>query len=120
MATLSIVSNGTALDPKLPIDRSDVPVADDRRMVNAQLRRAFRAKKKRLAYGREGLTEAERAQWEAAHPWNTSYSHTDELGVTRTVMTMAFEDPLSESLPTVDGGTTGATFYDVRVEVEEV
>lgn len=120
MATLSIVSNGTALDPKLPIDRRDVPIKSGRRMVNGQLREAHRATKKRLAYGREGLTEAERATWAAAHPWGTSYSHTDELGVTRTVVTMAFDDPLTESNPTVDGGTAGATYYDVSVEVEEV
>ena len=122
MATLSLVSNGYALAPALPINRSDVLIADEQRMTNGQLRRALKGTgaKKRLSYGRPGLSEAERAIWVLAHPWTTSYSHTDELGVTRTVVTMAFEDTLSESKPSVEGGSTGATYYDVTVEVEEV
>lgn len=120
MATLSIVSNGYALNPLLPIERKDILIADTRRMLNGQLRRACRAVKKRLRYGDAHLSEAERGTWAAAHPWGWSYSHTDELGVTRTVVTTQFVDTLEESAPIVDGGTSGATFYRVEVEVEEV
>lgn len=123
MATLVITSNGYTLDgdlsPELPVEREDVLIADDQRMSNGQLRRAMKGTdaKKRLKYGRRNLTEAQRATWFAAHPWGTSYSHTDELGITRTVMTMARRDPLSRTKPSAPGTPA---YYDVSVEVEEV
>jgi len=117
MATLVIVSNGTSLYPELPIAREDIIVADDQRMLNGQLRRAYRAVKKRIAYGQRDSTEAERTTWLAAHPLNVSYTHTDELGVTRTVITTRRIDTLSRTAP-ASAGTPA--FYDLEIEVEEV
>lgn len=122
MAQLYITSNGTVIYPLLPIEREDVLVAEDRRHRSGQLRRAYIATKKRLRYSLTDATEAERTAWLTAHPWNTSYSHTDERGDTRTVVTLARVDALSRTTPLVEGGlsTTGDAFYDLSVEVEEV
>lgn len=117
MATLVIVSNGTNLSPELPITRQDILVGEDTRMLNGQLRRAYRATKKRLAYGRRHVTESERTGWLAAHPLNTSYTHVDELGVTRTVVTVARSDDLIRTQPLAAGTPA---YYDIQVEVEEV
>ena len=115
MATLAIVSNGSTIYPELPIDRARVIVAEDRRMVNGQLRRAYRAEKLRISYRRGGLTEAERTTWVSAHPLSTSYTHTDELGVTRTVVTTRRDEILEETIV-----ASNASFYRIEVEVEEV
>jgi hypothetical protein len=117
VATLSIVSNGYPLDPELPVAREDVLVGEDKRHRSGQLRRAHLAVKKRISYGCRHLSESARAQWIAAHPWAGSYSHTDELGVTRTVVTTARSDTLIRTEP----GTSGTpAYYDVQVTVEEV
>lgn len=122
MATLKYVSNGQTIFPELPIDREDLPIEDGRRGINGQLRTVHRATKKRLAYGRGNLSEAERATWITAHPLNTSFSHTDELGVTRTMKCLRRSDPFTRSKPAVNGGTntTGPATYRVDVELEEV
>ena len=115
MATLAIVSNGTTIYPELPIDRTPVLVAEDRRMVNGQLRRSYRAEKMRLSYRRGGLSEAERTTWVSAHPFSTSFTHVDELGVSRTVVTVRRDEVLEETIV-----ASNASFYVVQVEVEEV
>jgi len=115
VATLAIVSNGSTIYPELPIDRARVIVAEDRRMVNGQLRRAYRAEKLRISYRRGGLTEAERTTWVSAHPLSTSYTHTDELGTSRTVVTIRCDEVLEETIV-----ASNASFYLVEVEVEEV
>lgn len=115
MATLAIVSNGTTIYPELPIDRPVIVIADDQRMLNGQLRRAYRTVKQRLAYQRGGLSEAERTTWITAHPLNASFSHTDELGTTRTVVTVRRDEILEETIV-----ASNAAFYLVQVEVEEV
>lgn len=115
MATLAIVSNGSTIYPELPIDRTPILVTEDRRMVNGQLRRAYRAEKMRLSYQRGGLSEAERSTWVSAHPFSSSYTHVDELGVSRTVVTVRRDEVLEETIV-----ASNASFYLVEVEVEEV
>jgi hypothetical protein len=119
MATLSIVSNGVTLNPQpeLPVDREDLAIEESKRMRNGQLRVAHVAVKKRLRYGVRNLTEAQRTSWLSAHPLNTTFSHTDELGVTRTVKCVSRRDPLTRTQPSV-GGTPA--FYALEVELEEV
>lgn len=119
MATLTIIANGVTLDPQpeFPIEREDLPIGESKRHRSGQLRQALIATKKRLRYGATDLTEAQRALWLSAHPWGASYSHVDELGVTRTVITVSRRDPVSASEPTSVGTPA---FYDVEVEVEEV
>jgi len=112
-----MTSNGTAIDPALPVVREDILVADDQRMLNGQLRRVYRAVKKRLAYGRRHLTEAQRTSWLAAHPLTVSYTHVDELGTSRTVVTTKRSDTLIRTQPGVAGTPA---FYDIQIEVEEV
>ena len=122
MANLRLIANGVSLYPAFPIEREVVPVSEERRFRSGQMRRALIATKMRFRYTLPGATEAERTSWLSAHPWNTSYAFTDEQGVARTVVTMAFADPLSSTEPLVPGGlaTTGAAYYDLAVEVEEV
>lgn len=117
-----ITSNSQVIYPELPIERQDILIVDDRRQLNGTLRRAYRGVKKRMSYILTGATETERATWITAHPLNASYSHTDEQGTTRTVVTVARTDSLSRTQPAVEGGTntTGPGFYDLSVEVEEV
>ena len=117
-----ITSNSQVIYPLLPIEREDVLFVEDRRQLNSTLRRVYRGTKKRLRYSLTDATEAERTTWITAHPLNTSYSHTDEQGTTRTVVTIARVDSLSRTVPAVEGGTntTGPGFYDLSVEVEEV
>ena len=115
MATLVITSNGTAIYPELPIDRQQVIIEETNRMLNGQLRRAYRAAKMRMRYSIGGLSEAERTTWVNAHPLNTSYTHTDEFGVTRTVVTTRRDEILEETIV-----ASNASFYRIEVEVEEV
>lgn len=122
MATLYMASNGVTIYPALPIEREDVLIVEDKRHKGGQLRRAYTATKKRLRYGLPDATEAERADWIAAHPLNVSFAHGDELGVARTMITISRSDTLVRTEPAVNGSlsTTGPAFYDLAVELEEV
>ncbi|NJO81669.1 MAG: hypothetical protein HC828_02120 [Blastochloris sp.] len=122
MANCRIISNSITIYPALPIDREDIPIEEGRRMVNGQLRVEHIGVKKRIAYRHGNLSEADRTSWINAHPWNTSFIHTDELGTTRTMKVVSRRDPLIRTVPAVNGGTntTGPATYTVEVELEEV
>ncbi len=123
MITCKIVSNGISLYPVLPVERSVIQVEDSRRQkLSTTLRVAYYGAKAYMAYGLPGATEDELTEWINAHPADTSFAHTDERGVTRTMRRTSFAFPLSRTEPDVEGGlsTSGAGFYDISVEVEEV
>lgn len=122
MAALKITSNGQVIYPAFTVDRDPQRIGTEKRMLSASWRGTYRAEKVRLRYGHDNLNETELATWRTAHPFNTTYSHTDELSVTRTVRTVRRSEQLNRSVPLVEAGldTTGATYYTIEVELEEV
>jgi hypothetical protein len=122
MATLRYVCNGQVIFPELPIEREDLIIENARRMVNAQLRVAHVATKKRLRFFRGDLSESEAATWLLALPIGQSISVTDEQLVTRTMRVRSRTDPLDRTTPLVEGSTntTGGAFYTITAELEEI
>jgi len=115
MGRANIISNGITIKPLVEsIQHRNEPIVDDVRLYNGTLQRVFRAVKHVISYEHDALTEAELLNWINAHPFNTSYSHTDELDVTRIVVTRSFEYQAVEQ-PTLTTRT-----YSVQVEVEEI
>lgn len=117
-----VTLNGQKLYPELPIIRRRAIVADDVRMLNGQMRRAYRAIKFSASLALSGASEAERTAWLAAAAVSASVAYTDELGVSRTVIVMGVSDDLVTTAPATPGGlsTTGAGTYDLRIDLEEV
>jgi len=119
-----VVLNGSSLYPALPIGREPVLVAEDKRMLNGQLRRAYRAVKYRVTLTRAGADETMRTTWMTAAlaGMAASVTYQDELGVSRTVVVTKAVDDLATTAPAVDGGasTTGPATYDLSIELEEV
>jgi hypothetical protein len=115
MGASSITSNGQTITPlATSITHDTVMIGSDRRMLGGNLRRVYRAAKEIITYTHDDLTEAQKGTWETAHPLNTSYTHVDELGVSRTVVTME----RSFSVNRMTGNS--AYRYSARVRVEEV
>ena len=78
------------------------------------MRRVYRAVKEIITYEHDDLSEADKGTWETAHPFNTSYTHVDELGVSRTVITTA-------RTFNVNRMTSNSTYrYSAQITVEEV
>lgn len=123
MATLRINVNGANIHPEFPIEREIVPIKTSKRMANGQLREAYVGTKLRFRYGAGGLSEAERAIWINNHPRNSSFPFVDELNGSYTVVLASpITDVIERSVPAVDGAEagTGATYYRIDVEVEQV
>lgn len=120
--TCKVTLNGTDLYPELPIGRAPVLIRDQQRMLNGQLRTAHRASKYTFTLSLSDATEAERAAWLAAASVTASVTYIDELNVSRTVVVQDVSDPLSRTVPLVDGSlsTTGDGFYDLSIQLEEV
>ncbi len=88
MGQSAIVSNGYSITPlATTISHTPILIGSDRRMLGGNLRRVYRAVKESIRYEHDNLTEAEKGTWETAHPLNTSFTHVDELGVSRTMVT---------------------------------
>lgn len=122
MATCALRSNGTLLPwVQVEVTRTPFFVGERKRMASNQLRSAGEWKM-RLSYVGGPLTEAELTTWRNAHPKTGSFTHVDELGTSRTVQLMGFEEKIVESVPTNTAvlGSSGTTKYEVAVEVEEV
>ncbi len=115
MGRSNIISNGITIKPLVAsIKHAEEAVTDDVRLYNGTLQRVIRAKKHTIRYEHDNLSETELIQWINAHPWFVSYSHTDELNITRIVVTTVFEYTAVEQ----DNPTTRR--YAVSVEVTEV
>lgn len=110
-----IVSNGQNITPlAYTISHTPILIGSDRRMLGGNLRRVYRAVKESIRYEHDDLTEAEKATWETAHPLNVSFSHTDELGVTRTMVTI-------ERVFNVNRMTSNSTYrYQAIIALQEV
>jgi hypothetical protein len=117
-----LIIGATTIYPELPIDYELIPIVEDRRQLNGTMRRVYRGTKLRATMRLTLATEAERAAWAAAVTFDTSLTFTDEAGVARTVLLMAWRAPLSKTEPAVEGGTntTGPGYYDVEITVEQV
>lgn len=114
--------NSQVIYPELPVGRELLLIAEDRRMANGQLRRAYRGVRIRYTMTLRDASEAERTAWLAAAAMSASIGFTDEQAATRTVMVMSVREDLSRTAPAVEGGasTTGPGYYDLEVVVEEV
>jgi hypothetical protein len=110
-----IVSNGQNITPLAPsITHDTVMIGSDRRMLGGNMRRVYRAVKEVISYTHDDLSEAEKGTWETAHPFNTSYTHVDELGVSRTVIT-------TQRSFAVNRMTGNSSYrYSAQITVEEV
>jgi hypothetical protein len=119
-----ITLSGTTIYPALPVGRENIIIADDRRMLNGQLRRAYRARKYRFTLTLPQATEAEYVAWIVAARAGAaaSVTYVDELSNAYTVVVMDIQEDLVRTEPAVEGGasTTGPGFYDLTVVVEEV
>lgn len=115
MGRSNIISNGITIKPLVEsIRHRNEIIADDTRLYNGALQRVYRAVKHVISYEHDNLSEAELANWFAAHPFHVAYSHTDELNNVRTVVTRLFE------FQAVEQPTATTRTYSVQVEVEEV
>lgn len=115
MGRANILSNGYTIKPLVEtIEHRDELIADDVRLFNGSLQRVFRAKKHSIRYECDNLNETDLMTWVNAHPLHQAYSHTDELDITRTVVTTLFE----YTAETQDTPTSRR--YYVTVEVTEV
>lgn len=115
MGRANIVSNGFTLLPVTPSIRHERElVIEEERMASGMLRRVFRGVREIISYEHDDLTEAELTTWLNAHPTNTSYTHTDELNVTRTVVTESIQYAADRSTSTTDRR------YMIAVTVKEV
>ena len=116
--------NAASIYPELPITRERIVVAEDRRMLNGNLRRAYRAIKRRFVMTIRDVDETTRAAWVSAAGAGLSagITFTDEGGITYTVVLAALTDTLARTEPAVEGGaaTTGPGYYDLEVTLEEV
>lgn len=123
--TLATASSGTlTFYPELPIGREIIIISEDKRMLNGQMRRAYRAFKYRFTFTLRDATETERNAWYTAATGSlaASATYTDETNTARTVLVTSIRDDLSRTTPTVEGSssTTGSGFFDLEVVVEEV
>jgi hypothetical protein len=115
MGRANIVSNGFTLYPVTTSIRHDRElVVEDERMASGMLRRVFRGVKEIISYEHDDLSEADLTTWLNAHPVNTSYTHTDELNVTRTVVTDRIEYAVDRNVSTTERR------YVIAVTVKEV
>lgn len=115
MGRANIVSNGFTLLPVSPSIRHDRElVIEEERMASGMLRRVFRGVKEIISYEHDDLSEAELTTWLNAHPTNTSYTHIDELNVTRTVVTESIEYAVDRNVSTTERR------YVISVTVKEV
>lgn len=117
-----VTLNSTVFYPSLPVARRQLIIAERRRMLNGQLRTAYRATKYEFTLTLPDASEAERTAWIAAAVVNASVTYVDELGVSRTVVVTDVTEPLVRTVPSVEGGTstTGPGYYDLSVVIEEV
>lgn len=122
MVNCYLTLNAQVFYPELPIGRETLLIAEDRRMLNGQLRRAYRAGKRRLTFTLRDATEAERSAWLTAATYAASVTFVDEGGGSYAVMVTEVRDDLTRTVPAVEGGaaTTGPGYYDLTVVVEEV
>lgn len=124
MANCYVTLNGASLYPELPIGVEVLVVSEDKRMLNGQLRRAYRAVKRRYTLTLTDASEAEYSSWLAAASAGigASVAFVNEQAVSRTVFVMSVTEDLSRTVPAVDGGlaTTGPASYDLTVVLEEV
>ena len=122
MAILRISANGANIHPEFPIERDRTLLYVEKRMANGQLRRAYIGEKFIFRYGAGGLTEAERATWINNHPRHTAFPLIDETGSSYTVVLRSLAEQIERSVPDVDGAEagTGATYYRIDLEVEQV
>jgi hypothetical protein len=116
--------NGEVIYPELPIGREWVIVSEDKRMLNGQLRRAYRAFKRRFTFTLIDATEAQYTDWIGAALGGVaaSVTYTDEQGVSRSVFVISATEDLSRTTPAVEDGasTTGPGYYDLQIVVEEI
>lgn len=122
MVNCFLTLNGQVIYPELPVGREYIIVAEDRRMGNGQLRRAFRAAKYRFTFTLRDATEAERTTWLTAASMGVGLTYVDEHAVSRTVLVTSVRDDLVRTAPAVEGGTstTGPGYYDLEIVAEEV
>lgn len=115
MGQSAVVSNGQNIYPlATSIAHNTVMIGSDRRMLGGNMRRVYRAVKEVITYTHDDLSEADKGTWETAHPLNVSYTHVDELGVSRTVLTM-------ERSFNVNRMTSNSAYrYSAQIRVEEV
>lgn len=110
--------------PELPVGREPILIAEDRRMLGGNLRRAYRGTRYRFTFALRDADEATRSAWvtAATGAYANSATYTDELGVARTVVVMSVREDLSRTAPAVEGGasTTGPGYYDLEVVAEEI
>lgn len=119
-----ITLNGTSLYPELPIGREIIIVSEDKRMLNGQLRRAYRTIKRRYTLTLRDATEAEYSAMLGAvlAGIGASVTYVDEQGSSQTVVVTSVTEDLSRTVPAVEGGaaTTGPGYYDLQVVLEVV
>lgn len=123
MANTYVTIAGTIWHPETPHDRERFWVGAQKRMASGQLRRAVDATKWRIpTYVSEELTEAQLATLRAAITFTGSFTFTDELGTSRTVVLNSWSERIARVVAAVEGATTGtgAIFYVVTIELEEV
>jgi hypothetical protein len=120
--TIDAGSGAVALYPELPVEYTTIPIVDDRRMLNGQTRRAYRAAKLRIGLRLSGATEAEFTTWAGVADFSTSLTFVNERGQSFTVNLVDWTYPLSRTVPDVEGGTntTGAGYYDLAMTLEQV
>lgn len=114
---------GTVIHPELPVAREAIIVGEDKRMLNGQLRRAYRGVRYRFTLTLRDATEAERSAWIlAAGGGAGSITYTDEFASSRTVLVTEIREDLTRTVPASEGGaaTTGPGYYDLTLVVEEV
>lgn len=88
MGVAQITSNGIAIQPLVDsIDHERVLIGSDQYTHAGVLRRVFQRVVEVIRYEHDNLTEDQLTQWLNAHPFNIAYTHIDELGVSRTVVT---------------------------------
>lgn len=123
MANTYVTIAGTTWHPEWPHDRERFWVGTQKRMASGQLRRAVDATKWRVpTYVSEELSAAQLAALRAAIGYGSSFTLTDELGTSRTVVLNSWSERVVRVEPTVEGAATGTgdVYYVVTIELEEV
>lgn len=115
MGRTNIISNGITITPVLnSIRHEHLLLVEDVRMASGLLRRVYRGRKLQISYEHDDLTESQLQSWLTAHPVASAYSHTDELNVTRTVVTKSiFYQPYRND-------SASERRYAISVTIEEV
>lgn len=120
--TIDAGSGAVALYPVLPVGEESFVIADDRRQLNGQLRRAYRSAKARYTLRLPDADETVFATWVSVAQYDVTLTVVNERGATLSMVLISWSYNLTRTTPVVEGGTntSGAGYYDLEMVLEQI